>query len=153
MAVTRLTVRANPVLAFVHNVTAYQLFPYQVEHRRQLSGAFLAMMATGKAEIDSGAAEVVWAIAQSVSPWDTAALVARGAYLLNYGRREELPDIADRLRRVAPWGLETWIINGYVALMQGDRDRLDGYLAKAARFNYENDNGVRLLAEELRRLQ
>lgn len=153
MAVVRMVIRENPVIAFVNNVTAYQIFPYSVEIRRQVGGAFLSMIALGQAEIEPEAAEIVWNISKSVSEWDAASMVSRAAYLLNYGRRDEIELIADRLRKVAPWSVETWIIDGYVALRLGDKGRLESGLVKAHRNNRENDPGLKALDDELRRLE
>lgn len=152
MALVRVHIRSNPFLAFAANVNAYETFPYQIETRRQLPGALLGLTGTGRAEIDRDAAEIIWAISQSVSPWDTAGLVSRGSYLLNFGRANELGPIAERLKRVAPWHVETWIIEGYVALSLGDKERLGRAVTKAQRLARGEDATVATLAEQLRKL-
>lgn len=153
MANVKLIIKDNPIGAFVENITAYQIFPYHVETRRQVPGSFLAMVTTGRANVDPDAAKMVWDISDTVSPYDTANLVARASYDLNFGDRSELDWIAGRLRKVAPWHLETWIIDGYAALLDSDRDRLRAALEKAKPYMSRDNIAILALEEQSRSLQ
>lgn len=152
MAIVRVSIKDNPVLAFVENIMAYDLSPYSVETRRQLSGSMLAMISTGRAQIEPEAAEIVWEVSQTVSPLDAAGLVGRAAYLLNYGHADQLDPIAVALKRVMPWAIETWIIEAYAALVANDRARAEHAIAKASTSQREDTVALNALAEQLRRL-
>lgn len=153
MAAVRLLIRDNPLVAFAENINAYQVFPYNVETRRQLSGAMLALISTGRAQIDPEAADIVWAISETVSPYDVSGLIGRASYLVNFGRTGEIEAIAARLKKVAPLHIETWIVEGYAALRAGDKPRLKTALDMAAKSDREDKPALAALAEQLRSLE
>jgi hypothetical protein len=129
--VVKQAIKVNPVLAFAASARAYQTFAYPVEIRRQLGGAFLAAMSSGRAKIQPSAGALVWLVSQSVSPHDASGLVARAGYLLNHGRQTEIAWIAERLKTVAPWSVETWTIDTYRWIYAGDRNRAQASLERA----------------------
>lgn len=129
--ITRVLISKAPERAFVENLNAYYTMPWLLDVRRQLPGALIAIIATGKAHVDRSAAEVIWYVSQSVSPWDVGGMVSRASYLLNYQNGKGIGRIAEDLRKVAPWTSETWIVTAYSAIIHGNKSAARHALTKA----------------------
>jgi hypothetical protein len=148
MAIVRAAIKQYPVLAFVENVAAYNEFPFQIEIRRQLPGAFMGMISAGVAEADEQAAEVIWQISQTVGTNDPGILLSRGVYLLNFDRTPEIIDIADKLIRIAPHTVEAWVMSGYAGLLTGNAERVRQAIETARKMDRTDEPAVqRLIAE------
>lgn len=119
----------NPGAALIENIKARDIYPYSVDIRRQIAGAFTATVASGRARVEAGSGEAVWFIARTVSPWEPGGLIAWATYLLNTGQDATEP--SRRLQKVCSWCYETWVVEGFRQARAGNKKAALAALDKA----------------------
>lgn len=106
---------------------AYQSMPLDGKYRVQLALSLESLTISDKrARLDPRAADLVSAVASTVSPTHPAILVARAQYLLNSGRwkdSDELDRIADTLKTRAKTYPQTWMVEAHRNAKLGNTDR------------------------------
>ena len=124
MAIVMITINADPVTALIHNSNAIGLFPYPAEYRRQFNATLAGAIQKHGAnmQLDQNLADGIWKYGQSVSPYDTTALMSRAQVLLNYGPLDTVPGLIQRMKKVAPNLSMTWLTASYYAMLTGDNE-------------------------------
>lgn len=122
MAVVTIAVNVDPVTALIHNSNAVGLFPFPVEYRRQFSATLAGAIQkhAQNMQLDQNLADGIWKYGETVSPYDTTALMSRAQVLLNYGPLDTMPEIIRRMKKVAPNLSMTWLASSYYAMLLGD---------------------------------
>ena len=120
--------RADGVKSFIANLAAYQTFSWPHEIRQQLVFTFGSMLAKDhkRIRLDPRVADKVYKISKSASGRTFGTETARLEYLLNSGRWQTEPDevkkTRDWMRSNAKTYAAFWVIEGNLALLEGDND-------------------------------
>lgn len=122
MAVVTVAVQNDPVTALIHNSNAVGIFPFPAEYRRQFSATLAGAIQkhAQNMQLDQNLADGIWNYGQTVSPYDTTALMSRAQVLLNYGPLDTVPELIRRMKMVAPNLAMTWLTSSYYAMLIGD---------------------------------
>lgn len=106
--------------AFVANMKAHEIYPYDPVFRMQLFRTFTPGWLLGVYRIEPGAADSIYRVSTSAMPDFPGLLVTRMAYLMTVGRcEEECAALAHRLRTVFPYTMDTRRIIAAWKLLDG----------------------------------